>query len=123
MVGAVILPHLYHWSPTERRAAIQKEGLQPYSPSMSHEGYAYAHICLATTPSAAWGISGDMDWGREEESWDLWQVRLAEGDEVHYRAEFGNVLKEVRVANTIPPDRVWYVGTRSHAVAREIEPS
>lgn len=87
---------------------------------MSHPGYAFDHICLSPTPSSAWGLSGDMDWATESEEWDLWQVRLAEGDEVHYRSDFGPVLREVRVKTPIPPDRVWYVATRALPFAKEL---
>lgn len=54
-----------------------------------------------------------MSWTSEIEEWDLWQVRLQDGDEVHYRSDFGPVLKEIRVYNAIPADRAWWVARRS----------
>lgn len=117
----MIIPALYHWSPIDRRDAIRRGGLQPYCPpTISTGDLIWPYLCLGSTPSAAWGLSGDMDWVTEIDDWDLWQVRLADGDEVRYRSDFGPVLKEIRVFNTIPPDRVWHVATRSTHVA---EPS
>lgn len=110
----MLLPALYTWSPSDRRRSILAEGLRPYSAPVTHGGEERApYLCFATTPSAGWGLSGDMSWTSEIEEWDLWQVRLQDGDEVHYRADFGPVLKEIRVYNAIPADRLWLVGARS----------
>jgi hypothetical protein len=110
---------LYHWSPSIRREGILREGLKVYSEPVTHTGdERYPYLCFGPTPSAAWGLSGDMEWTSEHEQWDLWQVRLVEGDEVHVRAEFGPTIYEVRVRNSIPADRVWYVGTREPAFAK-----
>lgn len=109
----VILPALYHWSPTSRRREIREKGLLPYQAAVRTAFTPRApYVCFATSPSQAWGLSGDMADESEVEKWDLWQVRLAEGDEMHVRPEFGMAIKEVRVFNAIPPDRVWYVATR-----------
>jgi hypothetical protein len=113
------LPPLYHWSPLKRHEAIRSQGLQPYSPPPVDEenwpGFArgFGCICLGLTPSSAWGLSGDMDHMSEIEEWDLWQVNLADNDEVRVRAEYGPQIKEIRVFNPIPPDRLWWVATRS----------
>lgn len=118
------LPALYHWSPTDRRVEITQCGLTPYQPGhvlIDGKQLGFPYICFSPTPSAAWGLSGDMDWGTEIESWDLWMVRLIEGDEVQIRSDFGPVVREVRTFNAIPPDRLWYVATREPKVAVEIE--
>jgi hypothetical protein len=108
----VKIEFLYHWSPAERYASISQSGLVPFSPPVvSSVGTEY--VCLGVTPSAAWGLSGAMEWASEIEAWDLWQVRIGLTDEVHYRSDFGPYLKEVRVANTIPPERMWYCGRRT----------
>lgn len=107
----MILPALYHWSPTSRRADILKFGLMPYSFNVVASG-PLPHICLAPTPSTAWGLSGGTGW-HEAEEWDLWQVRIGPNDEVHVRPEFGDVIKEITVRNVIPPDRIWLVGSRN----------
>lgn len=51
--------------------------------------------------------------GEPGETWDLWQVRLADEDEVHILPEWGRWLREVRVANRIPKRRLWWVGERT----------
>lgn len=111
---------LYHWSPRDRRESIRVDGLKPYCPPSVHSDEAAdwamgcGVICLGPTPSAAWGLSGGMDrFTSEELAWDLWQVNLADTDEIHVRAEFGPTIKEVRVHNAIPGDRVWWVGERA----------
>lgn len=121
----MLLPALYHWSPADRRSAIRAEGLRPYCPPTLCTGgpdgdLSYPYLCLSPTPSSAWGLSGDMDWVSEIEAWDLWQVRLADGDEVRYRGDFGPVLREVRVYNAIPADRIWYVATRECPCAEKV---
>lgn len=120
----MLLPALFHWSPADRRAAIRAEGLRPYAPANistqlddDDRALAWPYLCFSPTPSSAWGLSGDMEWASEIDAWDLWQVRLAEGDEVHYRGDFGPVLREIRVYGAIPADRVWYVATRTCPVA------
>lgn len=119
----MILPPLYHWSPRERREAILAEGLQPYKQSISLPTHGFHYICLGTSPAGAWRLSGDMSWASEIEEWDLWEVRLGEHDEMHVNAEFGDRIKEVRIRNVIPPDRVWYVATRETPYARELQSS
>lgn len=113
----MLLPALYHWSPTERRVEILRDGLKPYSAAVLHSLGNFPYVCLSPTPSSAWSMSGDMEWASEIESWDLWQVRLNEHDEVHVRAEFGNRIVEVRVRNSIAAERLWYVATREPLVA------
>lgn len=121
----MLLPALYHWSPADRRDAIRGEGLRPYSTPTVHSDpdLASPYLCLSTTPSSGWGLSGDMGWVGGIEEWDLWQVRLAEGDEVHYRADFGPVLREIRVYTAIPADRVWFVASRRCPVFEPIRSS
>lgn len=123
----MILPALFHWAPRDRRESIRTGGLQPYSEPVIHTAnadgvkLAFPYLCLSPTPSGAWSLSGDMDWASEVEEWDLYQLRLAEGDEVSYRGDFGPVLREIRVSNVIPADRVWYVATRKCPVAEEVK--
>lgn len=105
------LGSLYHWSPTPNRQKILREGLVPASPSMvatSELGY----ICLGPTPRKAWTYSGDLEWAQENDDWDLWQVSLADRDEVRIRMDYGMLVIEVKVHNVIPPDRLWWVGQR-----------
>lgn len=121
----MILPALFHWSPADRRESIQREGLRPYCPAVistcvdgNGRDLSWPYLCFSPTPSSAWGLSGDMHWATEIEQWDLWQVRLADGDEVHVRSDFGPVIREVRVYGSIPPDRCWWVAMREPQCAR-----
>lgn len=115
----MILPQLFHWSPRDRRDAIRADGLRPYSPpavtsedASAEWAHGFGCICLAPTASGAWGLSGDMQHVSEIEEWDLWQVTLADTDEIRVRAEFGPTVREVRVFNPVPADRLWWVATR-----------
>lgn len=108
----VLLGALYHWAPADRRAAILLEGLVPgRSPTVTINGRC-RELCLSPTPAGAWTLSGALDWVAEIESWDLWQVELGDRDEVHVLPSWGPHVKEIRVRNTMPPDRVWWVGQR-----------
>jgi len=110
----VILPALYHWSPVERRSEIRKDGLRPHEQAVTHSDPALTspYLCFSPTPSCAWSLSGAMEWTSEVDGWDLWQVRLEEGDEVHIRPDFGPTIQEVKVYTPIPSNRLWYVGER-----------
>jgi len=120
----MLLPALFHWSPADRRTDILRDGLKPYAPPAVSGGgemsaIAWPYLCFGTTPQAAWRYSGDLDYNHlDDVEWDLWQVSLSDTDEVHIRPDFGNAVKEVRVHNAIPADRVWWVARRSGLVAR-----
>jgi hypothetical protein len=112
------LPHVYHWSPTERREEILKHGLQLYSePSHSTESYPYT--CFGPTPKAAWKLSGDLEELGDNAGWDLWEVRLPDDAETHIRSEFGPYIYEIRVRTGIPADCVWWVASREGLSAKE----
>jgi hypothetical protein len=93
-----------------------------------HEGDAYAdtaqefawpYICLSPDPARAWNLSGAMERYTEIEEWDLYQVRLGLDDDVRLRVE-GATIWEARVHNSIPADRLWWVGTREPLAAKEL---
>lgn len=107
----MLLPALYHWSPAKRYEGINSLGLVAGSKETVASG-ALQTVCLGTDPQAAWSLSGAMDWCCEVDEWDLWQVRLADTDEVSLRAEFGPHIWEVKVRNSLPRDRLWFVGRR-----------
>lgn len=100
----------FHWSPRERREEIRTKGLVPGSASLA--GHEVLHSCAAPSPRQAWLLSGDTNWGLEQEDWDLWQVTLIETDELRVRADYGPRIVEVKIHNVIPPDRLWWVGER-----------
>jgi hypothetical protein len=135
----VTLTTLFHWSPAERRQAIERDGLVPASASSLElrlppdarwwdppPGLDY--VCLACSPRQAWKGCGDYGWmGRV--GWDLWQVHLGPDDRVGvlyhgsrrpgdegYVHDDASVI-EVRVYHPLPPDRLWLVGGRT-AMAR-----
>lgn len=85
------------------------------------EGVAWPYLCFGTTPKGAWRYSGGMGYEHFEQyeaGWDLWQVTLADRDEVHVLPSWGPAICEVRIHNAIPADRVWWVGRRGQLVAR-----
>lgn len=118
----MILPAMYHWSPADRYESIRRNGLVPGSPACVASGEP-AYVCLSPVPSSGWGLSGDMDWASDVDEWDLWQVRLQEGDEVHVRSDFGPVIREVKAHGVIGPDRVWWVARRCHPSSLAPTPS
>lgn len=116
------LDPLYHWAPMERRQGILTTGLTPYRQPVVHTGggdadarFGYPYVCLGTTPSVAWGLSGGSRDGLvdEFEGWDLWQVRLKADADVHVLPMWGWEVQEVRVRTAILADSVWWVGTRT----------
>ncbi len=120
----VILPALYHWSPKERRTEIEAHGLHPRKAATTHSDpdLLSPYLCFSPTPSAAWSLSGAMEWTSEVDGWDLWQVRIAEGDSICIRPDFGPVIQEIKVYNAILPDRLWHVGERGVPVFEPAQP-
>jgi len=78
----------------------------------SDDALVSPYLSFSPTPSCAWSLSGAMEWVSEIDRWDLWQVRIEEGDEVGIRPEFGPVVQEIKVYSAIPADRLWHVGER-----------
>lgn len=103
---------LYHWSPAQRFDDVYREGLRPHSTPTVCVGTTLPYICLSPTPSAAWGLSGAMEWVSDIDEWDLWQVRLSEGDQVSVRPEFGPRVEEIKVYGSLPADRLWWAARR-----------
>lgn len=111
------LETLYHWSPAERRESILRAGLQLYSEPVVHSGQLGApYLCFSTCPRRAWALSGDAVHESEVERWDLWQVFPLDTWEVSFLPQWGCCVAEVRVRNTVTPDRLWLVGTREPLV-------
>lgn len=119
---SLVLPPLFHWAPDTARAGIIRRGLKPTCHTADHRpndegagwyvGESFLAVCLGTSPSHAWSLSGAIVADRGE-TWDLWQVTLDDGDEVHPLPFYGHRLAEFRVANTIPKGRCWHVGSRT----------
>ena len=113
------LDPLYHWAPRRLRETILREGLRVLSPSRPAlnpvtnevETPAYPWLCLGTSPRAAWNLVLEPD--VEEEGWDLWEVSLGKRDTVSARTDFDvPYINEVRLENSIPADRIFWVGSR-----------
>lgn len=105
------MPALFHWSPVSCRGNINHRGLSPTCPTADQTGGSFKAVCLGTSPSHAWSLSGAVV-GVDGSEWDLWQVTLSDGDQVHPLPFFGHRLQEIRVANRIPKSQVWHVATR-----------
>jgi hypothetical protein len=108
----------YHWSPADRHDSIRRDGLVPGSLNVVCS-QPYEYVCLGPDPAAAWALSGavaaDINGFVSPQGWDLWQVDLADTDEIHLRAQFGAVIDEIQVRNRIPAHRVIYLARRSPA--------
>lgn len=121
---AVHLGTLYHWSPKRNRRSILRSGLEIMHEMVDAEelredfpelaAAAMPWVCLGTTPATAWGLVPDCE-AKKEAVWDLWEVRLDEGDRVTIRGYFAPHIHEVRVHHGLPADRVWWVGEREFA--------
>lgn len=96
-----------------------KSGLELFSSPCVSGDYQCPYICLATTPSCAWGLSGDMMSVTEIDEWDLWQVHVADSDHIKIRSDLGVVIQEIRVLNAVPADRVWWVAERRDMPLRQ----
>lgn len=106
---------LYHWSPAERRAQIIRRGLATGRSSVTHsDDFRAPYVCLSPSPLRAWVLSGDIV-GAVGQTWDLWQVRLDDSDDVRLRPDWGPEIMEIRVHNRIPRGRVWRVAERTIA--------
>lgn len=113
------LGRLFHWSPTDRRDEILRDGLRLFSvPTVCTGDHRYPSISLSPSPSQGWGLSGDMPQVSEIEWWDLWEVALPERAETHVRPFWGDEIDELKVYTSIPADRLWLVGWRGPAVAK-----
>lgn len=121
----VQLGPMFHWSPRSRRKGILRSGLLPNMRPTVTGGGAYINnvtgeleewrmsaVCMSPSPQTAWDYSAGTI-GDTGETWDLWQIRLADTDEIHVRPDFGPYLIEIRVANRIPKSRLWWVGERT----------
>lgn len=113
----MLLGALYHWSPVDRFDEVYREGLRPHARPTVATTTSLCYVCLSPTPSGAWSLSGDMEWVSDVDEWDLWQVRLADGDDVRVRPDFGPVIQEIKVYGSIPADRIWWVARRGSTPA------
>lgn len=97
---ATLIETVYHWSPIARRSRILEAGLRPVRSEA---------LCCGATPAEAWELSEAIG---PSGAWDLWQVTLADDDEVVVLPQWGPRVREVRVRGPIPADRCWLAGSR-----------
>jgi len=107
---------LYHWSPVGRRARIEAEGLVPGSWSTDLVWKA-PYLCFADSPSLAWALSAMMPRGQLIPRWDLWMTwskHIVNHEVVLFDLDDPDpgAIKEYRVYETVPNERLWFVGTR-----------
>jgi hypothetical protein len=57
-----------------------------------------------------------------EIDWDLWEVQLPNGAEVHVREFWYPNFDELKVYTSIPPENCWLVGERAKPSAAEEKP-
>jgi hypothetical protein len=118
-VNSSLLGQLYHWSPSTRRVDILREGLQVYSEACTHADglLRWPYICLSPHPSQAWALSVDAANSNNDndpiEEWDLWQVTVPDGAEVHVQPFWGRRIQEIKVYTSIPADHIFFCGERS----------
>ncbi len=98
---------VYHWSPTSRRDRITTRGLAPRQACLGPVATQ-----LGTTPAHAWYIPANDD-SDPENSFDLWQVTLADGEAfIRTFLSWAGPAEELVTLATIPPQRLWLVGSR-----------
>lgn len=101
---------LFHWSPMDRRKQILRYGLRPYCRSTTNVQWKAPYVSFATSPSLAWGLSGDLR--PDIDSWDLWQTwadRVSSYEELSFNE---TTEAEVRIYERIFKRDIWYVATR-----------
>lgn len=110
---------LYHWSPTDRRKSIVRNGLLPGSRSRTFD-WRPPYVCFSDSPSLAWALSAGVT-GSEHPSWDLWMVWASclNGYEVLPFDDEPDRVKEYRVYHRIYKRDLWFVGTRGLGGERE----
>lgn len=94
---------LFHWSPACRRKSILRTGLCPGKISRCGQWKPW-YVCLSSSPSLAWALSGDMDERHGE--WDLWMVWSNNVTGIFRREN------EFRTKDRIRKKLIWYVGSR-----------
>lgn len=110
---------VYHWSPSENRDSILQTGLKILVPQEEYvtpvtgkiERWKPPYICTSLDPWTALCYCIPSHEDDDIESYDLYAITLRE-DRVEIRNDRTTEILEIRVLNTIPPDRVNYLATR-----------
>ena len=117
---------LYHWSPRSNRVRILQHGLQAGREDRDAKadgmhGVHWPYVCFSPDPLRAWSLL-PVEPEEMEEHWDLWLVHLVDTDQVDVRTDYAPEIAEVRVYNTIPGDRVHWIGEREAHAGLSIQP-
>jgi len=115
---------VYHWSPTVNRKAILREGLKIFSSKIEYinnitkkdEVWDCPYICTSPDIRVAYQYVKPMftdDEDKNMPSMDLYEINIFDKDEIILRNDNTNEIIEVRIANSIPSDRVHYIATRA----------
>jgi hypothetical protein len=115
----MIINMVYHWSPRKNRDAILKDGIKILMSELEYENpvtgkpevWNPPYICTSPDPETAL-VYVEPTFDGEVPALDLYQVWILETDKVVFRNDGTNRIIEVRVKNTIPPDRIRYIATR-----------
>lgn len=112
---------VYHWSPSTRRPAIEREGLRiGVAPCVNgvEDDHRNPWISVCPTPSQAWWLSGEALHGGgfvcEAPVWDLYEVDV-KGLKTDRRG-FRDDYPEFYVLEDVAADRVRWVARRTFGV-------
>ena len=100
---------LYHWAPKARRGQINRFGLKPGSLSSCRQ-WKPPYVCLADSPSLAWGLIGRFR--PQIEEWDLWWTSANACFPYEEIPWDDGSVREYRVYHRIFKRDLWMVGSR-----------
>lgn len=111
---------VYHWSPRKNRKEILHSGLKIMMSTIEYENpvtgkmevWEPSYICTSPDSWTALKYVLPMFEEFDPPELDLFQVELTGRDHVKIRNDETAKVLEVRVCNSIPPDRVCYIATR-----------
>lgn len=110
---------VYHWTAKHLKKPIIQTGIKPFSrtqlyenPENKHiESWSTPYIYTSLDPKTALSYVRNELISREFEEASLFQIKLTENDDCFIRMA-DNKIVEVRIRNTIPADRVFFIGDR-----------
>ncbi|MDD2493956.1 MAG: hypothetical protein PHE29_02070 [Tissierellia bacterium] len=119
----MLLSKVYHWSPTTNRKSILQNGLKILNSHIEYENpltgknevWECPYICTSLEARTAYTYVEPMfmDDG-EMPSMDLYEIDLINSDEVEFRNDYTIQIIEVRIYNSISPERIHYIATREN---------
>jgi len=110
---------VYHWSPSRNREAILKDGIKILMSEIEYENpvsgeveyWKPPYICTSLDPLMALTYVLPM-FDDDTPPLDLYMIILSENDRVKLRNDETIEILEVRILNSIGPDRVRYLASR-----------